>query len=228
MWNAIGNRKAEEKCEVQKCRWILIWRSYSESCQHMRWVPCGVPAVTTVIWISQNDPKWSIKLWDDSSLKLTWHLKITPWKRRFLQETIIFRGYVSSRECTYPGCDSYLKSNRNFLLSPGETCVGQGQKHCRDTWIPTSMGVDFDWWRCWRNRILFLRFWNWSTVSSQKRVGYNGLRTDMDRCKRKLTAILNFWISCRHPKLAAKVHFQIWVFPKIVPPKWMVDNGKPY
>ena len=33
------------------------------------------------------------------SLKLTWHLNITPWKRRFLLETIIFRGYVSFREC---------------------------------------------------------------------------------------------------------------------------------
>ena len=33
------------------------------------------------------------------SLKLTWHLKITPWKRRCLLETIIFRCYVSFREC---------------------------------------------------------------------------------------------------------------------------------
>ena len=33
------------------------------------------------------------------SLKLTWHIKITLWKRRFLSETIIFRGYVSFREC---------------------------------------------------------------------------------------------------------------------------------
>jgi len=33
------------------------------------------------------------------SLKLTWHLKITPWKRKFLLETIIFRGEnVSFRE----------------------------------------------------------------------------------------------------------------------------------
>ena len=29
------------------------------------------------------------------SLKLTWHLKIHPWKRRFLLETIIFGCYVS-------------------------------------------------------------------------------------------------------------------------------------
>ena len=36
------------------------------------------------------------------SLKLTYPLKIDPWKRRFLLETIIFRGYgyVSFRECS--------------------------------------------------------------------------------------------------------------------------------
>ena len=34
------------------------------------------------------------------SLKLTYPLKIDPWKRRFLLETIIFRGYVSFREGT--------------------------------------------------------------------------------------------------------------------------------
>ena len=32
------------------------------------------------------------------SLKLTYPLKIDPWKRRFLLETIIFRGYVSFRQ----------------------------------------------------------------------------------------------------------------------------------
>ena len=34
------------------------------------------------------------------SLKLTWHLKRTPCKKRFLLETIIFRCYVSFRKCT--------------------------------------------------------------------------------------------------------------------------------
>ena len=34
------------------------------------------------------------------SLKLTYPLKIDPWKRRFLLDTIIFRGYVSFREGT--------------------------------------------------------------------------------------------------------------------------------
>ena len=37
------------------------------------------------------------------SLKLTWHLKIHPWKRRFLLETIIFGCYVSFREGIPPG-----------------------------------------------------------------------------------------------------------------------------
>ena len=35
------------------------------------------------------------------SLKLTWHLKITPWKRRFLLETINFMCCVSFRECRW-------------------------------------------------------------------------------------------------------------------------------
>ena len=35
-----------------------------------------------------------------TSLKLTYPLKIDPWKRRFLLETISFRGYVSFRECS--------------------------------------------------------------------------------------------------------------------------------
>jgi len=32
------------------------------------------------------------------SLKLTWPLKIDPWKRRFLLETTIFRCFVTFRE----------------------------------------------------------------------------------------------------------------------------------
>ena len=35
------------------------------------------------------------------SLKLTWHLKIHPWKRRFLLETIIFRFHVKFGEGIY-------------------------------------------------------------------------------------------------------------------------------
>ena len=48
--------------------------------------------------IRQIDDKFYIYL-DVPSLKLTWPLKIDPWKRRFLLDTTIFRGYVSFREC---------------------------------------------------------------------------------------------------------------------------------
>ena len=41
-------------------------------------------------------------------MKLTYPLKIDPWKRRVLLETIIFRGYVSFRECRW---------NRNVFFS---------------------------------------------------------------------------------------------------------------
>ena len=33
--------------------------------------------------------------------KLTWNLKMDPWKRRFLLETILFRFHVSFRGCIY-------------------------------------------------------------------------------------------------------------------------------
>ena len=42
------------------------------------------------------------RIHDIPSLKLTWPLKIDPWKGRFLLETTIFRGYVSFREGIYP------------------------------------------------------------------------------------------------------------------------------
>ena len=42
------------------------------------------------------------ELYDIPSLKLTYPLKIDPWKRRFLLEMIIFRGYVSFREGNWP------------------------------------------------------------------------------------------------------------------------------
>ncbi len=41
---------------------------------------------------------WRMMDFQIPSLKLTYPLKIDPWKRRFLLETIIFRSYVSFRE----------------------------------------------------------------------------------------------------------------------------------
>ena len=48
---------------------------------------------------------------DVPSLKLTYPLKIDPWKRRFLLETTIFRGYVSFREGIF-----YGKNRRFFFM----------------------------------------------------------------------------------------------------------------
>ena len=60
--------------------------------------PDGTPRVYGIGWKAHFSPQKQ-KL---PSLKLTWHLKIIPWKRRFLLETIIFRGYVSfRRECRW-------------------------------------------------------------------------------------------------------------------------------
>ena len=44
------------------------------------------------------------------SLKLTWHLKIHHWKRRFLLETIIFGCYVSFKEGKFQGVISITGS----------------------------------------------------------------------------------------------------------------------
>ena len=51
--------------------------------------------------------------------KLTYPLKIHPWKRRFLLETIIFRGYVSFREgrCCFPSLS--LTFRMEPLVRPG-------------------------------------------------------------------------------------------------------------
>ena len=52
--------------------------------------------------------KW-IRDADYTPRKLTWNLKMKPWKRRFLFKIIIFRFHVSFRECNQTSNDS--KSN---------------------------------------------------------------------------------------------------------------------
>ena len=63
--------------------------------------------------------RWNLGI---PSLKLTYPLKIDPWKRRFLLETIIFRGYVSGRVVLR----MFLGSSDNIrfcvgILAPRET-----------------------------------------------------------------------------------------------------------
>ena len=66
---------------------------------------------------------WYIYIYYIPSLKLTYPLKIDPWKRRFLLETIIFRGYVSFREGTGILYIIYIRQLRKTPLTTG-TSVG--------------------------------------------------------------------------------------------------------
>ena len=47
-----------------------------------------------------KDFRWKLEL-ELQPRKLTWNLKMSPWKRRFLLKTIIFRFHVSFRGCTH-------------------------------------------------------------------------------------------------------------------------------
>ena len=69
------------------------------------------------------------------SLKLTWHLKIDPWKRRFLLETIVFRCYVSFREGTQ---DVLEKKRLNPLKTNSK--IDQPEKWLKDD--PFLFGYD--------------------------------------------------------------------------------------
>ena len=69
------------------------------------WLSLGAPS-SAPSSIDLQSIQWVFLHLQVPSLKLTWHLKITPWKRRFLLKTIIFRGYVSFRECNYPATPS--------------------------------------------------------------------------------------------------------------------------
>ena len=51
--------------------------------------------------------------------RLTYPLKRDPWKRRFLLETTIFRGYVSLRECNFSGVRPWVPCHGPSLDSSG-------------------------------------------------------------------------------------------------------------
>ena len=83
----------------------------------------------TLIWRdSESHPganwmRWKVERLP--SLKLTYPLKIDPWKRRFLLETIIFRGYVSFRECKFViwrKLRSWHDPLADFWLTFGASC----------------------------------------------------------------------------------------------------------
>ena len=75
-------------------------RPTSSDCQRNQWpvAPIEVNNLLTfwMPWLGSCFPKVSRNLhpWN-----LTWNLKRSPWKRRFLLETIIFRFHVKFRGC---------------------------------------------------------------------------------------------------------------------------------
>ena len=70
------------------------------------------------------------KLWlfDVHPWSLTWDLKINPWKRRFLLETIIFRFHVKLWGCSTMGC----------YLMPGCWCPCLARDHGRSWGQPVN------------------------------------------------------------------------------------------
>ena len=60
---------------------------------------------------------------------LTWNLKISPWKRRFLLDIVIFRFHVKLGECTTSRCIFFRYTastfDHEFLLAIGLPCFLQ-------------------------------------------------------------------------------------------------------
>ena len=52
--------------------------------------------------------------------RLTWNLRIHPWKRKLIFQTIIFRFYVNLRGCvyTYLYCRSFFMFQLNYIRLP--------------------------------------------------------------------------------------------------------------
>ena len=61
--------------------------------------------------------KWRLHPWN-----LTWNLKRSPWKRRFLLETISFRFHVKFRGCN---CTIWipLLEKKSYIFTPGDDCL---------------------------------------------------------------------------------------------------------
>ena len=88
-------------------------------------------------WEAQLPPHFPIRKENKRirSLKLTYPLKIDSWKRRFQFGNIIFRGYVSFRECTIQKV-RFQKLPAPFLASPRLVKVNLHQH-------------EICWWKRW-------------------------------------------------------------------------------
>ena len=79
----------------------LIWKisHYLRGFIHHRW--CRISSINSITYHWHMTYHWHIinRLPSLHPRKLTWNLKMSPWKRRFLLKTIIFRFHVSFRGC---------------------------------------------------------------------------------------------------------------------------------
>ena len=116
---------------------------YTSVCSVWGWVP------TADLWIANKPTE---KLMVVHSLKLTWNLKMDPWKRRFLLETIISRFHVNFWGCSsqIPGLffeNSWLRTSEDELLCWGvqitetkrKVFIGSMKPFSGD-WIPRECG----------------------------------------------------------------------------------------
>ena len=85
---------------VNFCGWFFCWYDSDDQTYLIMLTP-SFGTVTLLSAIFDVAHRKSHFFGMIPSLKLTWHLKINPWKRRFLLETIVFRCYVSFRECIF-------------------------------------------------------------------------------------------------------------------------------
>ena len=80
-----------------------------------------------------------------------WHLEITPWKRRFLLETIIFRGCVSFREGSQKKHNDWIieqKSAGWILLIPLDKNMMMEVVRHRQLHICIPQAIRCTLWKC--------------------------------------------------------------------------------
>ena len=94
---------------------------------------------------------------------LTWNLKISPWKRRFLLESIVFRFHVKLGGCIY-----FVPHQRqvlpiwSYILNEFNYCVFYARSFREELWNNVKQSEAFAWegFACWEN---FPKF-DWESI----------------------------------------------------------------
>ena len=98
-------------CSITYCKWLFHKDAWFDFWVFIRWYPYPLAEFSSMRPMAMDS---LTSFWPHGTSyyihprKLTWHLKIDPWKRRFLLETSNFRFHVSFRGC---------RGNSNFLLT---------------------------------------------------------------------------------------------------------------